>query len=193
MTTLYIANCTKQPHEFTYRVPVEDGEGLTRRVQVQRIDPGTQQRIHNETAMIVLEMIVDQHIKYGLKPVAEVVRTKDFVGLCYSFDKPVNLDRLGYTFDHNEGVQQEISEERREEVALAIDRGIFEQTEEARRMGMPLAPLRGVDVVTMEDSDNPQYSKALRIDHGIPREDGRVLPTKSPRTAKRVGRRGGAQ
>lgn len=177
MSTLYIANCTSQALEFLYRLPAEDGSnGFQRKVYMQRIPPGMQQRIHNECPTAVLKAIIQQHEKYGLIPVEEVVRTKAFVGMCYSFDGPVDLDRFEYAFDHNKGVLHDRGVEQREAMALAVDKTLTDQFDEVRHGGGPVPGLRGVDIEVLEDSDNPAFSQAMRIDHGKQRADGRMPP-----------------
>jgi hypothetical protein len=181
MATLFVANCTRQPHDFLYRVPGEDMQ-LLRRIQIQRIEPGTQQRIHNESPLPVLEAIVEQHRKYGLILVNDVPNVREFIGLCYSFDKPVDFERLSYAVDHNQGVLQERGVLQREEAAIAIDQTIESVREDARRQGARLAPLRGTDLELMEDADSPSFGEAIRVDHGVPRSDGRIPPSTSRRS-----------
>jgi hypothetical protein len=184
MARLYIANCTKQVHEFCYRVPADDGAAYSRTVRTQRIDPGTQQLIHTETALQILEAIVDQHVIYGLLPAAEVVRTKNFVGLCFSFDKPVTMEAIAYALDRNEGVNFDRAEERREINAIGVADALEGIGEQLRHDGRRVPPLRGVDVETLEDGDDPKFAHAIRVDKGVPRADGRVIqPARRPARA----------
>jgi hypothetical protein len=185
MATLYVANCTRQPHDFLYRVPGED-LALLRRVQIQRLEPGQQQRIHSECALPILEAIVAQHRKYGLIPVAEVPNARDYVGLCYSFDRPVDFERLQYAVDHNEGVLQERGVQQREEAAIAVDQVIETVRDDARRQGAHLAPLRGTDLEIIEDSEQPTFGEAIRVDHGVPRADGRIAQPSKRGTRRRT-------
>ena len=163
MSTLYVANCTAQYQDFHFRVPAED-LALTRRVQVQRIAPGFQQQILGEAPLPVLEAIIEQHRPYGLVPFDEVVRTTEFIGMCYSFDKPVSMDRIGYALDHNKGVKFEEGEERREETAVAIGNIIDETIEDARRDGRPVNPPRAIEIENLEDATDPKYAKGFRVD-----------------------------
>jgi hypothetical protein len=181
LSTLYIANCTRQYQDFHFRVPAED-LALTRRVQVQRISPGSQQQILGEAPRVVLEAIVDQHRPYGLTSIDDVVRTKNFVGLCYSFDRPISTDRIGYAMDHNTAVLYEEGEQRREEAAVAISDGLDQMMEEARRDGRPVTLPRAVAVENLEDSADPKYAKGFRID--------RSTPPNAPPAARRAARAG---
>jgi hypothetical protein len=86
MTTLYVANRTRQVHDFEYRMPG------SLRVESLLLEPGTQQRI-GEAPLLFIEAIIEQHRAYGLMA-AEDVPPK-FTGICYSIDKPVPaLDSL---------------------------------------------------------------------------------------------------
>lgn len=165
LATLYVANCTRQPVDFMYRVPGEDMV-LLRRVQIQRLEPGTQQRIHNEAPLPVLEAIVDQHRKYGLIPVSEVTSVKDFAGMCFSFNYPVDLDRLAYAIDHNQGVLEERGREQRQAAAVAIGQALDSELEQARRSGANVPGLRGLRVEVLEDSDNPKFGEGIQVDQG---------------------------
>ena len=119
MARLYIANLSRQDHDFWYRVPAE--EGYVKQAQFRKIHKGTQQQIHNEAPLPVLEAIVEQHRQYGLIEASEVVKTKNFIGLCFSFDHPVPIDQMHYGVDHNSGVLYDRGVRNREEAALAAD------------------------------------------------------------------------
>lgn len=185
MAELFIANCTRQPHDFHYRVPAEDGRAYIRRIQIQRIEPQSQQRIHTDAPLPVLEAIIDQHRAYGLVPVADVVRAKNFVGLCYSFDKPVDLSRLEYAIDHNKGVLVERGDVTRQETAVAVDRAIEQNLEDARRASpeLPAASVASVEVETLEDSAQPSFGKGVRVDKQTPGTSPQ--PVASARRARR--------
>lgn len=182
MTTLYVANCTQQTIQFLYRLPAEDGSGgWARKVYQQDIPPGMQQRIHNECPAAVLKAIVAQHEKYGLIHVSEVPRAKGYIGMCYDFDQVVDLERFSYAADHNKGVLHQFGKDNLEATAISIDRALERHVQESRMNGVNLPNLRGVDVETLEDGDNPNFSEAVRIDHGVERADGRVVPMQQTR------------
>lgn len=158
MATLYIANCQRQAHVFQYRVPAEEGYAM-RRVLSVRIEPGTQQRIYQEAPLPVLEAIIAQHAPYGLVPVEEAVKTKGFVHLCYSFDKPVDFERFNYAAEHNKGVLFDRGQQMRTDAALAADTAL-----EEHRQREQLPSLRSVEVEVIENSDTPQIAIGLDID-----------------------------
>lgn len=163
MATLYVANCTNQFYTFSYRIPADEGYG--KRTHEQVILPGQQMRIYADAPLKVLEAIVEQKRPYGIVHVSEVVRTKQFVGICYEFDKPVDLERFQYAVDHNHGVLVERGEELRQEAALATNLAINTAVQDAQRHdpSLPRANLKTVDVVTLEESDNPTFGSAVKI------------------------------
>jgi hypothetical protein len=157
MATLYIANCMKQTYEFIYRVPGDDMQTL-RKLNTVTISPGTQARVHVEAPLSVLDAIVDQHRHYGLVPVSEMVTTRGFVGICYSFDRPVPLDQLQYAVDHNDGVLFDRGTKQQEDAAIVVDQAL--ESTIGARTGQPL---RAVEIEVAEDSDSPKLNSAIRV------------------------------
>lgn len=161
---MYIANTTSQHRNFDYRIPAEDVSTFGR-TTTKRIEAGKQEQVHGEAPLVVLEAIVAQYRIYGIMSEDEAVRAKGMVELVYSFDKPVNLDRLNYAFDHNKGVLFDRGTEMRRETAIAIDH-TFEQ--ELRQ------PMRAVEIETLHEAETPQMAEGLRVvhDHDLAREGG---------------------
>lgn len=123
MPTLYVANASKQKHDFIYRVPEETS------VRRQQIPAGGQIAVYQPNAPIeVLRAIVDQHLKYGLMDVAEIDRRKPFIGICYRFDKPINVEKIMQADEHNSDVLQELSQENRKLSAAALHSAITQAT-----------------------------------------------------------------
>jgi len=174
MARLYIANLTRQDHEFQYRVPAE--EGFSRdQPKIRMIGKGTQQQVHIEAPRTVLEAIVGQHRQYGLVEASEVVKTKDFIGLCFSFDQPVNLDQMHYGVDHNSGVLFDRGVKNREEAALAADQAFENTLEDAIYRGeiRGSTKVKALHVETLEESDSPKFGEGITVDHLTPIEGGR--------------------
>jgi hypothetical protein len=96
MTKLYIANCSKFVQDFIFRVPE------VQQLFKTTIAVGGQNQVYKDTSREILEAIVDQHLKYGLIPVSEIDRTKGFFGLCYSFDTPINVEKMMNAIQHND-------------------------------------------------------------------------------------------
>ena len=113
---LIIANATKQHHDFVYRVP-EDPSNRERR---QIIPHGAQVYIHDDCGMNVIKAIIAQHERYGLIPASSIPRAKEFVGLCYSVDTPIDLEAIMTASEHNDGVLTDKAIEMRKETAVAI-------------------------------------------------------------------------
>jgi hypothetical protein len=152
MAQLFLANCTKQHLDFWYRVPAE-GMGAWSQPRMLRIEAGTQMRVYQEAPLAVLEAIVDQHRHFGLVRDTEITNTKDYVGLCYAFDRPVQLSLIEYAFDHNNGVLFDRGERQREAAALQLS------TEMETIRGRPTE----VEVEVSEDGENPKFARAVRI------------------------------
>jgi len=94
----------------------------------------------------VLAEIIRQHAPYGLIPYDEVPKTKAFIGLCFRFDKPVDLDRLLHAIDHNVDVHAQNDERARREAAVAVNNAIQEN------VGTPVEALE-VETVEMTKPD----------------------------------------
>jgi hypothetical protein len=124
MTTLYIANCSKQINQFNFRAPGQD------RIVYQNIKPGEQQFIWKENASLEdLQFIISQHEMYGLVPASDVMNNHQFVGLCYQFDKPIDVDKIMYTFETNDDKLKERNETIRKESASALAQQMAESGE----------------------------------------------------------------
>ena len=132
---LYIANMTKQQHDFLYRVPESP------RVHRQLIPAGAQIQVHRDDTLAVLEAIVAQHSSYGLKPAHEVLNRKGYTGLCYSIDAPIAVDTFMVAQEQNDDALIEQGAERRKNEAAAIH----------DRMGAPEAgELQGMELEVVE-------------------------------------------
>lgn len=110
---LFIANCTKQVQTFIYR-KLETASPIP-----QQIEIGGQVVISGDLSPKDVDYIINQHRKYGLVSVSEIDRTKPFIGLCYSIDKPVAVDKLKIALLHNDDVLVKRGEELRKEAAVA--------------------------------------------------------------------------
>jgi hypothetical protein len=120
---LFIANMTQQQHDFIYRVPGSP------RIHRQHIPAGGQVQVHQNDLSAVLEGIVQQHERYGLKPASEVLQRRGFTGLCYSYDTPINVDTFMVAQQQNDTALTDQGLDRRQNEAAAIH----------ERMGAPEA------------------------------------------------------
>ena len=168
MAKLYVANLGHQPHEFRYRVPAEEGFGLQQNHTV--IQPGTQQQVYTEAPRQVLEAIIKQHRAFGIIEASEVIKTKDFVGLCFSFDEPIKADQLGYAHDRNRGLLFDLGAARRQELAAAADLSVERNLQDLKRRGVVPGNVRvrAVETEILEESDDPKFAEGIRVDHEMP-------------------------
>ncbi|TKI02735.1 hypothetical protein [Martelella alba] len=120
MTKLFIANCSKKNVDFTYRSPDSD------KIVYQRIPVGGQIQVYKEATAEALNRIISQHVRYGLIPVGDIPRSRAFVGLCYQFDKPINIDSIINAAHNNDQVLIARGAESRKAAAIAMDRTLAE-------------------------------------------------------------------
>jgi len=111
---LYIANTTKQDHDFVYRVPEID------RMFHQPVPSGQQVLVYKEMSTSDVDAIIKQHAQYGLTRVDEIDRRKPFIGMCYSIDKQIPVSKIMYAAEHNDDVLAEQGLEGRKEAAAAL-------------------------------------------------------------------------
>lgn len=92
---LYIANTTKQRHIFAYRkletgrlvqIPIAHG------AQMMVLDGSTEE----------LDAVIQHHQIYGLVDSTKIDQSKEFVGLCYSINKPVSATVIEKTIRDND-------------------------------------------------------------------------------------------
>lgn len=151
---LFIGNCTKQRREFYYRVP---GEALKQVHDKLTILPGRQEQIPGEHTRVVLEGILEKQLKYGFAEASSLSRNKAYVGMCYSFDKPISESLLSYVFEANDDkLDQTASEEMRK---FAIATGVQFDKPEVQELG-----LRQIDVSVTDTKNKPSDDKVLHAD-----------------------------
>lgn len=127
MAKLFIANCTKQHQLFLYRIPGEQRASP----YMQEIGIGKCVEVYRDDTADVLESIIAQHVDYGLVRVDEIDRTKDFIGMCYQFDKPIEADKIIRALDRNDIVLRDRGIEQRKDAAIAISDKAERDAEEA--------------------------------------------------------------
>jgi len=157
---LFIANTTKHHQEFLYRLP-EDARSTPMR-QIIRV--GEQVQIYQDTTKDVLEHILKQHMdapKPFLIPESEAARYKGFIGLIYSFDKPVTATKIEDAFEKNDGELKKQGDEQRKEAALATNAGIEGQAENTG------ATVNAVDVTIIEQTKEGQQPTGNELNEKI--------------------------
>lgn len=153
MARLYIANTTKQHHHFFYRLP-EDS--VPRGVMIK---VGAQEQLPGDLSLENIERIIGQHERYGLKNWAGIKNAKDFVGLCYSIDKPILVDHILTAVEHNDDVLDTAADDRREVEAAAVAGSIQNSM---REVGVNVARTE----VTMQE-DTGKSGKEPRVANGF--------------------------
>lgn len=136
---VWVANTTKQNFELNYRMP----EGT--RVFSVKIPIGGQVRVHKAgLSQPEVDAIVAQVEHVGGVRQDAVDRTKAFVGLAYSIDKPVKANAIESAVDHNDDVLTERGHEIRTAAAVAIHENMAQASSDPRS-------LNTTDVEIIED------------------------------------------
>lgn len=125
MTTLYIANTTKQDHDFTFLLPERK---FATRIP---IPAGTQAPVVKGATAEEVDHIIAHHRRYGLKSAQEAAKSKEFVGMCYSVDTEVRFKDMRVIFDHNDAALQEKGVENLKQIAAAANAGIDANLQQA--------------------------------------------------------------
>lgn len=172
---MYIANCTKQPHDFIYRLP-EEGK-----VRKQHIKELSQTLLSGDFNVKEIEGIIQQHKRYGFVNVGEIDQTKVFSGLCYSLDKAIPAAKMLKLLNHNVDVLVEMGKENRKEAAVAVSNEINEK----------VGGLGNLEVEIIEDTkgnrDESGIEEHLRITEHVGR-GGELIPRGERETKPRRNR-----
>jgi hypothetical protein len=157
---LFIANMTQQVQDFCYRVPESTG------LRTQRIDVGQQIQISGDLSTPQIEEIVNQHARYGMVHIDEIDRHKPYIGLVFSTDRPVTVNRMSYGIQHNRMVLVERGKEIRQETAVALHQKIEQNPPEG------MGNLKAVHVTTIEEESksnpNPTFAEEVHVDPKTP-------------------------
>jgi hypothetical protein len=136
---LYIANCSKQDHQFTY--------GLLEnpRPFMQRIRSGAQIVIDGQPEEI--EHILKQHAAYGLQEAKHV--KKGFSGIAYQMDKPISVSNIEQGIGQRDQEMIDRALEVRKITAAAADQAISQKAQE-----MGLKQRSGIEIEITEEKRN---------------------------------------
>jgi len=168
---MFIANTTHQRHSFEYRMLEQNG------VRRQMVEIGGQTQISGDLTQRDIDYIVKQHEHYGLVKVDEVDRTKPYIGLCYSIDKPIAVNAIRVALAHNNDVLVERGKELRKEAALAVESNVEQQAPGA---------LKQFEMTVIEDTKDggdPSINEGVIVDRNF-NGDERAA------NARRAARRG---
>lgn len=116
---LFIANTTKQRHIFTFRV-LETG-----RLRQIPIEHGSQMAVLDGSTDEI-EAVIKHHQVYGLIDASKIDQSRQFVGLCYSIDKPVSANIIEKTIRDNDDHLTRNAHNRRLASVAALDTSLRE-------------------------------------------------------------------
>ncbi|HHZ9505478.1 hypothetical protein [Citrobacter portucalensis] len=114
---LFIANTTKQRHIFTFRV-LETG-----RLRQIPIEPGSQMIVLDGSTEEI-EAVIQHHQVYGLVDSTKIDQSQQFVGVCYSIDKPVSANIIEKTIRDNDDHLTRNAHDRRQASVAALDNSL---------------------------------------------------------------------
>ena len=114
MPRLYIANCTPQHREFSYRLLG------AQQVHTWTIKPGEQVIASGNLAREQLANAIEQNEQYGLHAAREVSQAQDYVNLLWEFDKPVSSEQMRKALERNLRLKTLEGEKTRKAVAVGM-------------------------------------------------------------------------
>lgn len=117
---LFIANTTKQRHDFTYRKPE------TGRLVYHPINAGSQAAVLDGSKADI-DVIIQQHQTYGLIDATKIDQNRAYIGLCFSIDKPVPSRIIEKAMRDNDGHLNRAAHERRQASVIATNNTLNEQ------------------------------------------------------------------
>ena len=161
MTTLFIANTSKSNHDFSFRRP--EAQFPT----VIHILAGTQVAAIKDGDSDMVDSVIDQHRRYGLLSAQEAAKSKRFVGLCYSIDKPVTFKDMKVVFEHNDKALEEQGREQVANVAAAVNENIDQRLEGA---GIPSKAAHVA--VEVKEENAPGQDTKLAVGVEVVKEGG---------------------
>jgi len=172
---LYVANTSKQHHDFICRLPE-----ATRTLTV-RIPAGRQVQVGPDLSAGSIDAIIAQHSRYGMIDAREALKRHGYAGLCYSVDKPVSNTQFAAAYHANEEALQEQAEENRENAAAAIAQSIDENT----------GGLAHLDVKVSEvtkPGETPRVNSGIEVtrDGTAPRHGGKTRKSGGRRTTRKA-------
>lgn len=112
---LYVANTTKQKLQFSFRIPESE------QLRTVPIEPGTQSIVINNVGVDEINAIIEHHAPYGLIDSSEIDQSTQFIGTCYSIDKPVASSVIMKGIMDNDDILDRGASERRQAALAAHD------------------------------------------------------------------------
>jgi hypothetical protein len=150
---LYVANCSKQEHDFTYML-IENPRPFHHKIRA-----GTQMEINGSLEEI--DHIIKQHSIYGMMEVNKV--QKGFGGICYRLNKPISVDAIEAGLDQRDQEMIDRALEARKITAAAADQILSNKAQE-----MGLKQKAGLEVEVVEEKKNaadnePKFNQTIEV------------------------------
>lgn len=184
MSELYVANCTKQNYVFAYRIPGENG------VKTVPINIGQQIQVPGVCSPAHVEGVLKQHRRYGVTEVGEIDRTKPFIGICYSVDKKIAVDKIIRVMNHNDAVLQQRGQQQRRAAAVASNNLIEQHIHTANQTEKLNAALTDFEMTIEEQDPKGRKDSEEMLREGIEvRRDADEKETTFEKGRKKRGRR----
>jgi len=156
---MFVANCTKQARDFTYRLPDKGS-------RMQRIEIGQQIQVAGDLSKPEVDSIIDHYSLYGMKSVEEARKSKGaFTGLCYSLDKPVAIENMQIVLQLNDQVLVQRGQQQRKEAAVATTAAIMSNGDQG------LQALEATVVEVKKDGSEPEVQEGVRVDTTAPAKE----------------------
>lgn len=149
---VYVANTTRQVQDFVWR---SIGNRSPHRM---KIDVGQQVQLPGEWNTEDVTYLEDQHRRYGLVPVGEIDRTKDFIGVCFSVDKPISVEKIRRALTTNQQVLEERGRTLRQHAAVAVAAQV--------QADHPDAGMTALEMSIQEerkDGGTPEVNEGIRV------------------------------
>lgn len=152
---LYIANCSRQAHNFNYKLP-EKAQPFG-----AVIPAGGQHVIDNQSDII--SHIIRQHEPYGFQRCDKVDHT--FSGICYAIDKPVTVgiivDNAEQKTENLDDMSQRILEANAVSLSNAVDNAVL-QSGETPKPGEVQIEITG-EAVNNDQDNAPSLKKTINV------------------------------
>lgn len=149
---VFVANTTRQIQDFNWRMV---GSNALHRMQ---IDVGQQVQLPGTWQPEDIDYLQKQHRPYGLVEVGEIDRRKDFIGLCYSINRAIPVEKIRRALVTNQDVLEERGRTLRQHAAVAAAQQAMQAHPDAR--------LTALEMTIQEERDDgvtPAVNEGIRV------------------------------
>lgn len=187
MPKLFIANTTKQHHDFVYRPKIGSGgkteDGVLKPIygemRLQHIPVGGQICVSGVSTDAEIRNILDQH-----KHIVEfksLNRVRGFQGLCYRQDDPVPIEEILERLETNDKVRTEENKDRQAATALKIASKMREVASDDQS---PFKDLHETNVQVAQKGDKEVNEGTPKLNQVVEvTEDGKSPTTRGRKSA----------